>query len=652
MNGAQGSFNHGSVLATPSLQAHMHELAKSLPPPRKQNTACDACRSRKVKCHRIDANSPCQHCISKNYPCTNHIQQATSDKKRGGVPSRRKTSLPPQTIENMPPNFNTSQQPQYDLTGNSLTTEQPMGMLDPGTGNQASSSVVPTMFRSSFPLPVGIHSSTMDVIAYLFSPPDDPAGMGYSQTTHIGLAYGAWGGQAPRLADDSFRIEFTLDLVEVFFQIVHSRLPLLNPDQFRAELQLPSGSSPRGRVHKLLHPALTATVLAWGAKFSEHPLLVADRTKNGGQSLLAKTLIDRTRELAESLRVHRIATDEHIIINLLIEPLQSQTPEDRTGYFGFWLASATRHLLDLGVNHKSALSSSGREPEELGSIIFAWWMAVISDAYASMYYRRKPVLDDDDYDIDFYVAESVGDQATPSARAHSAFHSYYTAAHALARTARQMSRVLWKPVTEQDGVPFESLVIMVRDLLVWRDTHLPAVGVSNNKDGQTWDFVTAVSSCASDAQYHVLWIILFNALDEFGVRELIALDRGIPSAMPLDYAEISGVMRRVASEALDAAQRIAALTSVLSSNQYLRLDPAVMHVSCIRAGMLLARFQREEVHSCIQGLRQYAASYEEAGAHADEIARMYEMSEVEFNHMADLLPDGILEGMVVDEESM
>lgn len=74
-----------------------------------------------------------------------------------------------------------------------------------------------------------------------------------------------------------------------------------------------------------LHPALIATVLAWGAKFSEHPLLVADRERNGGQSLLAKALINRTRELAESLKVHRIPNTNHVVISLLIEPLQCRT---------------------------------------------------------------------------------------------------------------------------------------------------------------------------------------------------------------------------------------------------------------------------------------------------------------------------------------
>jgi hypothetical protein len=73
-----------------------------------------------------------------------------------------------------------------------------------------------------------------------------------------------------------------------------------------------------------LHPAIVATVLAWGAKFSEHPLLVADRARNGGQGLLAKALIDRAREVAELLKVHRIANMDHVLAGLLLEPLQAR----------------------------------------------------------------------------------------------------------------------------------------------------------------------------------------------------------------------------------------------------------------------------------------------------------------------------------------
>ena len=51
------------------------------------------------------------------------------------------------------------------------------------------------------------------------------------------------------------------------------------------------------------------------------------------------------------------------------------------------------------------------DPENRGTMIFAWWMACICDAYSSVYYRRKPMLDDDDYDIDFYTAETASPES-------------------------------------------------------------------------------------------------------------------------------------------------------------------------------------------------------------------------------------------------
>src|ERR1700728_5409462 len=48
-----------------------------------------------------------------------------------------------------------------------------------------------------------------------------------------------------------------------------------------------------------------------------------------------------------------------------------------------------------------------QDQEARGTMIFAWWMACLCDAYSSVYYRRKPVLDDDDYDIDFYTVDPV-----------------------------------------------------------------------------------------------------------------------------------------------------------------------------------------------------------------------------------------------------
>jgi hypothetical protein len=72
-----------------------------------------------------------------------------------------------------------------------------------------------------------------------------------------------------------------------------------------------------------------------------------------------------------------------------------------------------------------------------------------------------------------------------------------------------------------------------------------------------------------------------------------------------------------------------------------RLDPAVMHVSCIQAGTLLARLGRPEVSNCIAGLEQYSYSYEEAGDQAIEMRRVYtavRSGELELNHMASVAP--------------
>ena len=66
---------------------------------------------------------------------------------------------------------------------------------------------------------------------------------------------------------------------------------------------------------------------------------------------------------------------------------------------------------------------------------------------------------------------------------------YYRAAHSLARTARQMSRQLWRPATECDGVSFDTLCTFARSLTEWRDEYLNQVGVPSNFEGE-WDFVS------------------------------------------------------------------------------------------------------------------------------------------------------------------
>ncbi|KAL4081081.1 hypothetical protein J3A83DRAFT_4204554 [Scleroderma citrinum] len=529
----------GLLLPSQTVQNQIHELAKSLPPPRKQNTACDACRARKVKCCRLPGQDKvCQHCLSKNYPCTHYVQQATSEKKRSGT-TRRARGL--STSSSLSPSS-----PGHSPVENGIF---PWSRSSWGIswGSRVSSHAA-HLFRTSTP----------NLLFHLFAPPDNGnADSIFSFAPHKSRSssYAPWGEMAGRLEDETFRAEFALDLVEVYFQIVHTRLPLLNPPQFRSRLNLHAGGHRPILANKQedpLHPALIATILAWGAKFSEHPLLVADRQRNNGHSLLAKALIDRCRELAEAMKVHRIPQVDHVVIALLIEPLQCQDPTAETGFHGFWLGCGIRNLLGLQINHKSVMADI-KDPDTRGTMIFAWWMACLADAFAAFYYRRKPMLDDDDYDIDFYTADQ--DPSKSSTREQLEFLGYYTAAHALARISREIARQLWRPQTDAEGIPLESAIHYTTELIEWRDAHLHKVGVPANLAAD-WDFVSAVSACASDAQYHVMWISLFNALDEYGIRD--------DSHSSNDKDKVTSVKQKVFEEALHASLRVSALVSHLT----------------------------------------------------------------------------------------
>ncbi|KDQ62585.1 hypothetical protein JAAARDRAFT_465069 [Jaapia argillacea MUCL 33604] len=612
----------GIALPNHTMQNQIHELAKTLPPPRKQNTACDACRARKVKCNRIPGQDKCQHCISKNYPCTHYSQQATSEKKRSAAGQRR---------------------PKPVGSGHSAHSGSPT----PGTSKPGSPTNFPSSPASqSSSIGITTHTPSRQVLAYLFAPPDNSSELrGHYRSAQP--SYSDWGEQAIRLEDDAFRVEFALDLVEVYFQIVHTRLPLLNPVQFRHRIKvcLAPTSSPSSSPSPL-HPALIATVIAWGAKFSEHPLLVADRKRGNGRSNFARDLIARARELAESMKVHRVPNPDHVVVALLIEPLQSQTPDDPNGFQGFWLSSAIRLLLGLQINHKSVMATI-QDPEARGTMIFAWWMACLSDAYASCYYRRKPQLDDDDYDIDFYTADptppELGDSHSPapSPREQYEFLGYYRASHALARISRQISRQFWRPITESDGIPCDVLCQFISLLSEWRDQYLLKVGIPSNFQAE-WDFVSAVSACGSDATYHTMWVVMFNAVDDFGIKEVNEVLRmgGSPTSLP-NHLQIEVAKKKLMEEALHGSSRISGLAGVLTSNGYLRLDPAVMHISIIQAGMLLARLGRPEVNNCIAGLDQYSAAYDEAADNAAEMRRIYATArsgESDLNHMASVTP--------------
>lgn len=178
---------------------------------------------------------------------------------------------------------------------------------------------------------------------------------------------------------------FALDLVEVYFEICHTRIALLSPTRFRAQflssfppvssshqspvspqVSLPASSSsapplvpqPLHHAHSqlhphqqqaqpfnqsTLHPAILATVLAWGGKFSEHPLIVLDRSTDRSQrSRLAKSLIRKAWEVAEAEKMHTVPSADSVIVCLLLDGLHSR----------MWAFSNLLVISNKPVNHR------------------------------------------------------------------------------------------------------------------------------------------------------------------------------------------------------------------------------------------------------------------------------------------------------------
>ena len=88
-----------------------------------------------------------------------------------------------------------------------------------------------------------------------------------------------------------------------------------------------------------------------------------------------------------------------------------------------------------------------------------------------------------------------------------------------------------------------------------------------------------------------------------------------------------------------------------------RLDCAVMHVSIIQAGTLLARLGRPEVENCVKGLQQYSYAYEECMEQANDISRQFTQAvngDFDLNHMASVLrptPTQQMQDLAVGDEN-
>ena len=119
------------------------------------------------------------------------------------------------------------------------------------------------------------------------------------------------------------------DLVETFLNIALPRFPAFDANELRARLREPD-THPAGPVE---HPLL-ALAMAFGARFSDHPAVEADRQEltvrdqqehgignRPPRSRIIQLLVMRAREVIEVHKCHRVRHAPNALVLVLAESL-------------------------------------------------------------------------------------------------------------------------------------------------------------------------------------------------------------------------------------------------------------------------------------------------------------------------------------------
>lgn len=643
---------------------------------RKQNSACDACRSRKVRCNRDPGEAKCNHCKAKNIECTTlYVQWATSSSKRPTKRARSSLHVAPEEKKEAP---------------------KPPELLD------AAVHVQDRLLNALFQRDSDYVPADNKIYLYHILPCSAPfSAGGYTPRNIVPSAYlpgpkpAATTSAELHLLDRQRREDFVNDLVETYFSVVHARLPLLNPQTFRKRYY--------ERSEELGGPPsdiILAIVIAWGAKFSENPLIAQDRSESAselqkafaqaqaalvkgetdkadqitgikggieqpiltipeelrlqGRNRIADHLTWRVQDMMDRLRVARVATLENAQACLLMEPLLLHPSVYFTGNpniagtpipakhrnllaytNGHWYVIAIKHMIDLGIHCKEKVMTI-KDPAVRGETLFAWWLACMADSASSMYFQRRCLISAEDYNSDPPAGDVDNKKEAPHPLSDlDSYLAFFGSAHDAVTFQRKLAAMYFAPRNHIKGVRFDKVVDVMEMLKKWRVDHLEKVGVPLPHWPPHWDYIAAVSACTSDINYHANWITLWRLVDEVGIYGTDRSDATSPihqerlkrrnsDSLPApreedvpDPERVQLVLATIQEEALNSALRIAGLTEILRSNQYLRLDPCNSLQSLEMAAHMLIRFQRSEVDIIVAGFRQYGLSYEDCFDKAD-----------------------------------
>ncbi|WWC60912.1 uncharacterized protein I303_103488 [Kwoniella dejecticola CBS 10117] len=670
-----------------SVDKHRPSTMPILPGPsqRKQNLACDSCRKRKVRCLRTEKTQICQQCSNKGEECTNHyidsLAQAKTKKTRkmsneenaeaeGQARKTKKRANPDQGI---PITYmeDESRRNRRGQDGRAASRdESSFSRYDPGeSSRQASMSVSrhnsmdsiqqasylassepytapisQDLFNVSLPLATGLHLSPptaeiaqKNVVKYLFSP-TAVVNLEYGYTDLASLALWKDGkgdlweeqdgktwyeepSEVHKSLDDEGIKDLVEDLIDTFFSMVQPRYTMIDSTIFKERFTSPS----RHRLGPISHALLTI-VLAYGARFSDHPIIQADKEecalrdgehlKNRKRSRMVGLMIIRAREIAEINKIFRVANMENIHSCFLLEHLLGR-------YQTTYLSAAVKHLISLDLN-TSAKWTEMQDSELRHEALSLLWIVRMSDSSRAALYRLKPSLSADHFDVDPVEHAMLSEGAPMMQPLGGTEHNiidqatWFKIHHTYCSISYTLAKSLWIPSISARGIPFTILREFIHSSSIWRDKYLSSIGIPTIWP-EHWDFLQAITTCTTDCYYHDLWLVVHKAIQDFGIRE----EKSPLERNESNKFEIESIKRRVKEEAEHAALRIAALTGVLTENGYLKLDPLIINHPIFSAGEYLASLGRSEYLICVAGLKQYSTVYPALWDQAERLDQIF-----------------------------
>nr|XP_019013725.1 uncharacterized protein I206_01796 [Kwoniella pini CBS 10737]OCF52506.1 hypothetical protein I206_01796 [Kwoniella pini CBS 10737] len=424
------------------------------------------------------------------------------------------------------------------------------------------------------------------------------------------------------------------DLIDTFFSIVQPRYTMIDSTLFRERFAMGSNH----RLGNISH-ALLAIVLTYGARFSDHPVLQADgeecslrdgvHMKNRNRSRLVGLMVIRTREIAERSKIFRVASMENTHSCFLLEHLLGQVINLGTKHYqNIYLSAAVKHLITMDLN-TSAKWTEIQDNDLRTEALSLLWIVRMSDASRAALYRLKPSLSAEHFDVDPVQHAMLSEGAPMMQPLGGTEHNiidqatWFKIHHTFCSICYTLAKSLWIPSISARGIPFTILREFIHSSSIWRDKYLSSIGIPTIWP-EHWDFLQAITTCTTDCYYHVLWLLIYKAINDFGIKE----EKSILEKNDSNKFEIENIKRRIKEEAEHAALRIAALTGVLTENGYLKLDPLIINQPIFLAGEYLASLGKSEYLICVAGLKQYSVIYPSLWDQADLLDQIYSQAKV------------------------